>query len=211
VPAGNTLEVQVKQREHRRTMKNASTRLIIAIALGMVLPLSAGHKPPELYFGGQRLTLGMHVSDVAAATSKCCKISPPLSTLNTGEAGHFITARDDSPNHPLGILGTVWFKGGKLSRISQPIDSDFDGYNEDVVRLGRALERALASTTGDSSSTLFLSVQHTRATNGAGDTISLSFPNGRGIDLQIITLDNPEKSTNKRDAVTLEEFLESPR
>jgi hypothetical protein len=189
-------------------MVNVLKRLIIAIALVTILPVSAGQKPPELYFGGQRLTLGMRVSDVAAATSACCNISPPLATVDSGDVGHFISAKDNSPNR---FLGTIWFKGGKLSRISQPIDSDFDGYNEDAVGLGRALERALASATGDSSSTMFLSVQHTRATNGEGDTISLSFPSGRGIELQVITFDNPVKATNKRDAVTLEEILESPR
>jgi hypothetical protein len=192
---------------HPRTFTNVLKQLILAIAVVMVLPLSAGQKPPELYFGGQRLTLGMRVSDVVVATSACCKISPPLNPSDTGE-GHFITPKDSSSSQ---LFGTVWFRDGKLSRISRSIDSEFDGYNEDAVHLARALQRALASTAGDSSSTMFLSVQHTRATNGAGDTISLSFPNGRGIELQVITLDNPDKSSNKRDAVTLEEILGSPR
>lgn len=202
-----TREGVVMQHEQRRTMMTGLKRLILAIALCVVLPLSAGQKPPELYFGGHRLTLGMRVSDVAVATSDCCNFSPPLRASDKGE-GHFITSKEQPP---ISFLGTVWFMDGKVSRISRPIDSEFDGYNEDVVRLARTLQRALASTTGDSSSTLFLSVRHTRATNGAGDAISLSFPNGRGIELQVITLDDPQKETSKRDAVSLEEILEAPR
>ena len=188
--------------------KNGLSRLILGIALCTVLPLSAGQKPPELYFGGHRLTVGMRVSDVAVAISTCCVLTPPIGAADSGEGGHFIRTKEGPPYR---LLGSIWFRAGKVSRISQPIDSEFDGYNDEAVHLARALYRALAPTTGDSSSTVLLSVQHTRMSNGEGDTLSLSFPNGRGIELQVITLDNPDKTTNKRDAVTLDEILESPR
>jgi len=138
----------------------------------------------------------------------CCTLSPPVDAVGSGEGGHFIRTKDGPPYR---ILGTISFRAGTVSRISQPLDLDFDGYNDEAVRLARALYRALAPITGDSSSTVLLSVQHMRMSNAERDTLSLSFPNGRGIELQVITLDSPDKETNKRDAVTLDEILESPR
>jgi hypothetical protein len=184
-------------------------RPVLALAFCIVLPLSAGQKPADFYFGGQRLNIGMQESDAVASMSVCCTLTPPVSSSDrTVGSGHFIRTKDGPPYR---MLGSIWFADGKVSRISQPIDEDFDGYNDDVVRLARALSRALAATSGDSSSTLMLSVQHTRMSNGNGDTVSLTFPNGRGIELQVITLDNPDKTTNKRDAVTLDEVLQSPQ
>lgn len=192
----------------RHASTNVLSRLILALATCMVLPLSAGQKPPEFYFGGQRLTLGMPVSNVAALLSTCCVLTPPLGTSDSGAGGHFIRTKDGPPYR---LLGSISFRDGKVSLISRRIDSDFDGENDEAVHLARALYRALAPTIGDSSSSILVSVQHMRLGNGEGDTLSLSFPNGRGIELQIVTLDSPSKFTGKRDSVTLEEILEPPR
>ena len=163
--------------------------LILAIAFCTVLPLTAGQKPPELYFGGQSLTLGMRVSDVMAVTSECCVVTPPLS-VDTGDGGHFIRIKSGQTYQ----LGSIFFKGGRVSRISRPIDSDFDGYNDDVVRLARALQRALAPTTGDSTTTVLLSVQHTRLSNGNGEIRSpCHFPMGGELNCRYSRLILPRK------------------
>lgn len=70
---------------------------------------------------------------------------------------------------------------------------------------------ALSSTMGDSESTVRVSVRHERMSNAESDVLSLSFPNGRGIKIQIGTLDKPNPHTNKRDFATLDETLEPSR
>jgi hypothetical protein len=47
--------------------------------------------------------------------------------------------------------------------------------------------------------------------NGEGEWLSLSFPNGRGVRLQIVTLDSPAKFNDKRNSANLEEFLEEAK
>ena len=192
-------------------MATQSVKRIIglAAALALVLPLSAGQREPEFYFSGKSLTVGMAESSAVTSLAACCTLTPAVNASDKPEVGgHFIRTKEGPPYR---ILGSIFFRNGRVSRIERPLDEDFDGYNDDVVRVARALYRALAPTTGDSSSTVSLSLQHLRMSNANGDVLSLSFPNGRGIQLQITTLDNPDSITNKRDAVTLDEVLELPR
>jgi hypothetical protein len=80
------------------------------------------------------------------------------------------------------------------------------------VGFARTLYRALAATTGDSDSTVHVSVRHEHASNAETEVLSLSFPDGRGVRLTMITLDKPLSGSpsDARDQVTLEELLNPP-
>ncbi len=195
-------------------------RAIALLAFCVTLSLAADQKPPVFYFGGKRLFVGMPKSEAVASLSACCKLSPPADSENeklsadTGQmVGHFILSRGEAPQR---ILGGIFFAGGKVARINRPLaEEDFNPQSDDVVAFARALDRALSPTTGDSHAIVFVSVRHERVSNAESEVLSLSFPNGRGVELQIATLDRPPSNAppefSKRDGVSLNEILEPPR
>jgi hypothetical protein len=193
-------------------------RIVIGLlGLCATLSLAADQKPPVFYFGGKRLFVGMSKSEAVASLSACCNLSPPAdfendkSVADTGRMiGHFISTKDESPQR---ILGSIFFGGGKIVRITRPVaENKFDPAGDDVVAFARALNRVLLSSEGkDLDTTVNVSVRHDRATNADTEILSFSFSNGRGVELQIVTLDTPLKETGKRDSIGLDEILETPR
>ena len=122
--------------------------------------------------------------------------------------GHLIVPKEESPPR---TLGSVYFSGGKLIRITRPLDDDVDTYGNDVVGFARALKRSISTETDDSETTVLVSVKHERMSNAESDVVFLTFRDGRGIELHIGTLDKPNELTSKRDFVTLDETLGPPR
>lgn len=175
------------------------------LALCFALSLAADTNPPALYIGGQRLFVGMLKSEAVAALSSCCNFSPPADSANANAAtgGHFIVSKEE----PTSILGTVWFDGGRVSQISRPIDENIDPQSADVVAFARALDRTLSRDTDGAPARAIISVRHERMENGDGEFVTLSFANGRGLEIQIATLDNAG-ATGKRDFVSLNETLQ---
>lgn len=156
----------------------------------------------------------MPKSEVVAALSTCCELSPdsPRAEQMARDkglvAGQFIFSKDE----PKRILGTVYFQDGRLARITRPLgDEAYAPWNDDAVGLARTLYRALAPTTGESERTVIVSVRHERATNAETEVLRLTFPDGRGIQLNLIKMDRPLPEIDARDQATLDEFLESPR
>jgi hypothetical protein len=185
------------------------------VELCFVLPLVADQKPPVFVFGGKQLYVGMFEHEAVASLAVCCKLSPPAETevekqpaLEGVMLGHMILSKEGSTQR---ILGTVYFAGGKIVRITRSLDDELDTSNNDVVTFARAIDRALSPTMGDSETTIRVSVRHERMSNAESEILSLSFPYGRGIQIQIGTLDKPDAHTNKRDFATLDETLESAR
>lgn len=180
--------------------------------LGLVLPIIADQKPPVFVFGGNRLYIGMSKHDAVAALSNCCTLSPPAdSDVEKQPApegvilGHFIASKDGPPYR---MLGSISFRNGKVLRMTRPLADDIDSSNDEVVGFARALRRSLPSEANDSEVIIRVSVRHEHATNAESDVMFFSFPNGRGIEFHIGTLDKPAKDTNKRDFVTMDETLE---
>src|SRR6267154_1580333 len=173
--------------------------------LGLVLPIIADEKPPAFYFGGNRLYIGMSKQDAVAALSKCCTLSPPAdSDVEKQPApggailGHFIATRDGPPYR---MLGSIAFRNGGVLRMTRSLADDIDTSNDDVVGFARALKRTLPSEANDSEIVIHVSVRHERMSKAESDVMYFSFPNGRGIELHIGTLDKPAKETSKRDFV----------
>jgi len=172
-------------------------------------------KPPVFVFGGRPLHAGMSQREAVASLSACCKLSPPAESEVEGQpapagtaVGHFILPKEELPRR---ILGTVYFSGGKVARVTRPLDDEVDSYSDDVVAFARALKRSISAETGDSDTTVLISLRHERVSNGESDVVSFVFLDGRGIELHVGTLDKPEELTNKRDFATLDEDLEPPR
>jgi hypothetical protein len=90
----------------------------------------------------------------------------------------------------------------------KPIANDVDTYNEDLAAFTRALKRVLEKDAGIVR-TATISVQHEKMSNAESDIILINFPDGRGIELHIGTLDKPDRFTNKRDFITADETLGS--
>jgi hypothetical protein len=180
---------------------------LLFLGVCFALSLAADTNPPVCYIGGQRLFVGMSKSEAVVALSVCCTLSPPAGSENAKlsadmgvMAGHFIISKEKA------ILGTIFFVGGKVSRITRPLDEHIDPQSEDVVAFARALDRTLSLDTGGLPASAVISVRHQRMSNGEGEFVFLSFPNGRGIEIQIATLDNP--LAGKRDSVSLDEVLQ---
>jgi hypothetical protein len=110
-------------------MQKRTTILSGFILLGsclMVSVVAADEKPPIFFFGGQQIRIGMSQQEAVAALSHCCKLSPPVESeiekRPTAEGatmlGHFILPKEESPQ---GILGAIYFSGGKVLRVTRPL------------------------------------------------------------------------------------------
>lgn len=173
---------------------------------------AADAKPPVFYFGGKQIYVGMSKRQAVAALSACCRLSPPAESEVEKQPrpagvilGHMILPKEEPPQR---ILGKIYFSGGIVARVSRGLAEDVDTYNEDLVAFIRVLKRSLPE--GDTSAVI--SLQHERMSNSESDVVTLVFPNGRGIELHVGTLDTPfENNANRRDFVTLDETLQPRR
>ena len=198
-------------------MRNRTIAVLwfILSEVSLVLPLVGDQKPVFFVFGGNQLYVGMTEGDAVAALSTCCILSPPPESkvgqqpARPGVVGaHFIFLKDDSL---VRILGTIYFSGGKVLRITRPLTDEVDTWNGEVVNFTRAIKRSLPVEANDLGVTVVVRVRHERIRNGESDVVSLVFPNGQGIEVSINTLDKPNAYSHKRDFVTLDETLEPPR
>lgn len=189
------------------------TMILAGLIFGNCLALSvaADEKPPKFFFGGQQVYVGMSVQEAVAAISHCCKLSPPAESevekwpVPKGTMpGHMILSKDESQ---IPILGAIYFSGGKVVRVTRPLDQEIDTANDDVVGFARAIKRFLASE-GDSEMTAIVSIRHERIVNAESDVVLLTLRGGRGIEIHIGTLDRPNALTEKRDFVTIDKILE---
>jgi hypothetical protein len=185
------------------------------LLLGFCVALcsAADERPPVFYFGGKRLFVGMPKSEAVAALSTCCELSPPAASEVEKQpapvgtlVGHMILTKEESPKN---ILGAIYCSVGKVLRLTRPLAEEVDPWNDDVVGFARAIKRSLPAES-DAGTTVLVSVRHERITNAESDVVSLVFPNGRGIELHIGTLDKPN-TEKKRDFATLDETLEPAR
>jgi hypothetical protein len=193
-------------------MKKRTAFRGLVIVVCFVVPILADQKPPVLVFGGNRFYVGMSQHEALTALADCCTLSPPLEAgVEKREAppgqilGHFIVAKDGSPFH---ILGSISFRYGKVFRLTRPLADDVDTSSDDVVGFVRALKRSLPTEATDSEVIVHVSVRHERMSNAESDVVFLTYPNGRGIELHIGTLDKPGTGMNTRDFVTMDEVLE---
>lgn len=183
---------------------------VLVLFVACVLPLVAGQRP-YFVFGGNQFYVGMSMSEAVELLSQCCKLSPPIEANTeknrvTAGGGHFITKKNGAE---FSMLGAIFFDGQKVTRLTKPMADDVDSSNEDLVAFARALKRVLQNDAGDLERTARISVQHENVTNAESDIITVTFPDGRGIELRVGTLDKPNRLTNKRDYVTADETLAS--
>jgi hypothetical protein len=191
-----------------------SIAVCFALLITAVFGIAADRKAPVFMFGGKQLYVGMSEREALEYLSDCCKLSPPMESSKEEQPdrdgmvpGHFIFSKEGSPQR---LLGTIHFSGGKLFSLTRPLDDGFDTWNDDAVALARTINRALSPTSGDDETVVYVSVRHERAVNAESDVLSLSFPNGRGIQLHIGTLDKSSIQNGKRDFATLDETLSLP-
>lgn len=186
--------------------------MAFVLFVALVLPLVADQRP-YFVFGGKQFYVGMSMSEAVRLLSSCCELSPPIeaniekNTLTAG-GGHFISKKNGTE---FSMIGGIFFADQKVTRLTKPMADNVDFSNEDLVAFARALKRVLQNDAGDFGRTARISVQHEKATNTESDTITITFPDGRGIELHVGTLDKPNQLTNKRDFVTADETLESAR
>jgi hypothetical protein len=195
-------------------MLNKKIRIVLgSIGLLFGAAVVAQNRPAFFYFGGKKIFVGMGQSGALAVLATCCKLSPPKLTESQKEmgAGQFIVPNEESPGR---ILGSIHFENGKVARVTRPLGDDaYIAWNSDVLGFARTLERALSPTSGDAENTVRISVHHERASNGDTESLSFSFPNGRGVRLSLIRLDRPLEGAPEgwsKEQATLDEFLEQP-
>jgi hypothetical protein len=188
--------------------------LLVLLALCVALPLGADQDSPALFFGGHRLFIGMAQTEAMTLLSQCCKLSPPpsadaerLAAEKNQRLSRFIFSNEDSPQR---ILGTISFSGGKVVRLSHPLDEQLNPAGSDAIALARALDRSLTQSSSDSPVVVFVSTRHERAMNGESEYLSFAFPSGRTVELQIVTLDTLSPVIGGRDSYSLDEILTAP-
>jgi hypothetical protein len=184
--------------------------IALLLFAALVLPVVADQKP-YFIFGEKQFYVGMRMSEAVQLLSVCCALSPPIEADTeknplTGKGGHFIL-KENGTGHS--ILGEIVFAGQKVTRLTKPMADDVDFSNDDLVAFSRALKRVLQNDAGDFERTARISVQHERVSNAESDVISITFADGRGIELHVGSLDKPNELTNKRDFVTADETLGS--
>jgi hypothetical protein len=190
-------------------MKHQKASLVAFLSfLVLVLPLAADQKP-SFVFGGKQFYIGMSMSEAVRLLSSCCELSPPMEANTernpvTARGGHLIVKKDGTETS---ILGVIFFADQKVTRLTKPIADDVDFSNEDLVAFMRGLKRILRNDAGDFGRTAMISVQHEKVSNAESDVISITFPDGRGIELHVGNLDKPNQLTNKREFVTADEIL----
>lgn len=182
--------------------------VVILLLLILLLPLAADQRP-SFVFGEKQFYVGMSMSDAVRLLSDCCQLSPPIEAgieknPLTAKGGHFILKKEATETR---ILGGVFFADQKVTRLTKPLADDVDFSNEDLVAFTRALKRVLQNDAGEFERTARISVQHEKASNAESDIVSITFSDGRGIELHVGTLDKPNTLTNKRDFVTADETL----
>jgi hypothetical protein len=186
--------------------------LLLGTLLCFVVPLVADQNPPELYFLGHRLHIGMSKQEAVAQLDECCSLSPdananieqkphPANIL----VGHFIRPKTGVPL----ILGSISFStSGKVVRLSKPLDDEIDSSSEDLVGFIRALRNAIDSGESGVPKPLMVSVEHENITNASSQIIRFRFLNGREIEIHVGALDKSNPDTGKRDFATMDEVLE---
>jgi hypothetical protein len=162
-------------------------------------------------FGGKQFYIGMSMSEAVRLLSICCELSPPIEAnveknpLTAG-GGHFILKKGSTESS---MIGGIFFADQKVTRLTKPMADNVDFWNENLAAFTRALKRVLQNDAGGVERTARISVQHEKISNAESDVISITFPDGRGIELHVGTLDKPNELTNKRDFVTADETLGS--
>lgn len=184
---------------------------IVAFVLCLTAALGSartGSESPTFYFGGRAFHVGMSQDVAARAFDECCVLSPPLSAgierqpaVHGRLLGHLILLKGEKNQES---VGTVTFSGNVIVGMTRTLGGDeINPSSEDVVAFAKALRRALP----DSETTATVSVRHEHASNGNSDVVLISFPDGRGVAMTLVTLDRPFEGTTKRDSVTLDETL----
>jgi hypothetical protein len=187
-------------------MKLMPSLIVFTVSM-LVVPLAADQRP-SFVFGGKQFYIGMSMSEAVRLLNDCCRLLPPIEANIeknplTATQGHFILKKGTEA----AMLGGVFFADQKVTRLTKPMADDVDSYNEDLVAFARALKRVLHNDAGDVERTAKISVQHEKVSNAESDIISITFSDGRGIELHIGTLDKPFQSMNRRDFVTADETL----
>jgi hypothetical protein len=189
--------------------RTQAMKTIVVLVICSTFVLCQTNNVPAFYIKGQRLSIGMSQTEVATSLAQCCKLSPPLESeiekkpyAKGRMVGHFIIPKEDSS---FDILGGIFFVNGRVAKLTRPLGKDIDTSDEELVSFARVLKRALP----DGTTTALVSVRHEQASNAETDIMVLSFPDGRGIEIDVGTLDKPNENTNKRDFVSIDEILEA--
>jgi hypothetical protein len=180
--------------------RNSGVLLLAMLQSCLLFSQTADHKQPGFYFNGKEFHLGMSEREAMAELSECCKLSPPPKS-DADNAGYFVIAKGEG-SQP--IIGGIWFKGQTVVSISREIANDVDTSNDELVAFMRAFKRSLP----EEMTTAVIAVRHEQAMNAESDILTLEFPDGRRIQIHIVTLDKAVAGS-KRDFVTFEEILGS--
>jgi hypothetical protein len=186
--------------------RNAHILGLVVFGSSVLFSQSGDLNPPVFYFGGKQVYAGMPKGEALATLSVCCKLSPPAEPDVDKRPhpadrmlGHFILPREESQQV---ILGAIYFLNGRVARISRDLSQNFDTFNTDLVTFMRAFKRSVP----DGETSAVVSLRHERMSNAESQVLTFVFPNGRGLEVHVATLDNGNGT--RRDFVTLDETLE---
>ena len=185
-----------------------SSVAVFVLFVLLVVPLAADQRL-SFVFGGKQIFIGMSMAEAVQVLSECCRLSPPIENkieenpVMAG-GGHFIVGKGE----PQAMLGAIYFANSRVVRLTKPIADDVDFSNEDLVSFTRALKRVLEQDAGSIGQRATILVIRSKATNAEADKILIKFEDGRGVEINVGTLDKPNPLTNKRDFVTADETLE---
>jgi len=173
------------------------TLVNFALLFFVVRTVSGQPRPETIFIGGESLSLGMAQQEATRRLEKCCSISVVNDPRDPNVKSSFISNKDRTD-----ILGSIWFRDGKVKRLQR--EGEFS-QNPESIRLVLALYRLLSQATHSEPVTVVLHAGTQELSNGSSKTITLTFSEGRSVQIDIASPDNTSEMPN---SVGLREILE---
>ncbi|HTQ59673.1 MAG TPA: hypothetical protein VMI32_05595 [Candidatus Solibacter sp.] len=172
----------------------SSLPLATALMFGIALPGSGQRRADSINFGAQTFQVGMSKADALSRLALCCSL----------------TGRDDSftvtsKGPPFEMYGGIRFADG----VVVSVERDLSQFQETgSVVLAQTIYRRLSELSNSDGHAVSVRTSQTEGTNVTMRDITLSFPNGRSLVIEINKVD--ADAGKMKDWVSLEEYLRKP-
>lgn len=164
-------------------------------------------KPETIIIGGEPFSVGMAKQEAMRRLEKCCFITGGTDPLQPDFKSFIIEKKDKTD-----MLGAIWFRAEVVERIVR--EGKFS-QNPETVSFALSLYRLLSETTdsnpatfrrdGATSCVIVLQTENREISNASTKVITLTFRNGRSIQMELSAPDDTRQLPNQ---VSLKEMLE---
>lgn len=166
-------------------------------------------KPETIIIGGELFSVGMTQQEAMKRLEKCCYITGGTDPLHPDVKSFIIEKKDKTD-----MLGAIWFRAEVVERLVR--EGEFS-QDPGTINFALSLYRLLSKTAdsnpptfrrdGAASCVIVLQTENREISNASLKILTLTFRNGRGIQME---LSAPDDTRKLRNSVSLKEILEKP-